>query len=348
MAIKTPYYLFDIKKFKKLIDEYKQIGDIFYPIKSNDDPLIIKMLINESCNFEVDSIEHIKLLVNEWKVHPNRLLYSYPILEQEDIILANELGIKKFVVDTEEEYQNICSVVENASFIVRLNSVNIIGTNLAISYNKWGMTIDGAKKLINKIYAEKHNVIGVSFYLFKEIVSSQSLKNMLHTISSEFRGYKLEYLNIGGGIAPSDIRKIYNELQDTQRAIGANNVIIEPGTPLLNPCIDMVVSVTAIRTINKHRFVFINAGIYRGLLDTIIKQRQFELFDNNKDENCEIIKTIVCGSSSDVSDYLGEYYLRSNLCVGDQLVIKECGAYSNVMQTYFYRKERIPMFCNSD
>ena len=345
--IRAPYYLFDQKKFKNLIMDYKNIGEIYYPIKSNDDPLIIEFLIQEGCCFEVDSIEHIKQLITVYHLDPIRILFSYPILEQDDIIQANKFGIKKFVVDTQEEYENICSIISSPSFIVRLNAVEVLGPNYSPPHNKWGMTIDNAKALIDQIRAKNQDVIGISFYLFKEIVSPQSLKNMLAAIRGEFYGYDLRFLNIGGGISPCDINKVNKDLCKTKEAIGASDVIIEPGTPLLNPCIDMIVSVTAIRYINGCRFIFINSGIYRGLIDTIIKQRHFDIQDEGVMQNSDFVKTIVCGASSDVSDCLGEYNLRSNLRVGDQLIIKECGAYSKVMQTCFCQKEHIPMILAS-
>lgn len=343
MAIKTPYYIFNKSRFREIIQEYKSIGEIFYPIKSNDEDLIINTLIDESCNFEVDSIEHIKLLINNYHVNPSKILYSYPILEYEDIIQANNLGIRKYVVDSNEEYENICSIVKTPRFFVRLNAVSILDPNFPDSQNKWGLPIKESKELIKRIRNDNHEVIGISFYLFKEIVSHKSLKNILKTIEIEFSDYSFKYLNIGGGISPLDISKVFDILLAAKKAIGATNVIVEPGTPLLNPCIDMVVSVTSIRNINGCRFVFINSGIYNGLIDIIIKQRHFIINDLKSEKSSDKINTIVCGSSSDVSDCLGEYKLRTNLRVGDQLIIKGCGAYSTVMQTNFYRKEPIPM-----
>jgi diaminopimelate decarboxylase len=138
-----------------------------------------------------------------------------------------------------------------------------------------------------------------------------------------------------------------NNLEKTKISIGAEKIIIEPGTHLLNPCIDMIVSITAIKKINDKKIIFINSGIYYGLIDVIIKKRVFiiEHFDKEKDKipspESENEKYLVFGSSSDVSDYLGEYELHKDLEVGNQLIIKECGAYSSVMQTGFYKKSKI-------
>lgn len=348
MKIKSPCYLFDKSEFKKAIQEYKTMGEVFYPVKSNDDDLIINTVIEESCCFEADSIEHIKLLINNYHVDSQKILYSYPIREKEDIIESNILGINNYVIDSESEYEKICEVVKEPNFYVRLNAVDILDNNYPAFQNKWGLSIENAKKLIQRIRVQNHKVIGISFYLFSEIVSFDSLKKMLNRIKVEFINYNIKYLNIGGGVFPSEINKLDKVLCDTKKAIGAKNIIIEPGTPLLNSCIDMVVSITAIRNINNHRFIFINSGIYNGLIDVIIKKRHFIIEDTILENKSNKIHTIVCGCSSDVSDCLGEYHLRANLSVGDQLIIKGCGAYSAVMQTNFYRKKPILMMIKDE
>jgi diaminopimelate decarboxylase len=105
----------------------------------------------------------------------------------------------------------------------------------------------------------------------------------------------------------------------------------------------MIVSVTAIKKINNTKIIFINAGIYNGLIDIIIKKRYFAIEDLSKTKETNVEETIVCGSSSDVSDYLGRHKIRTNLKIGDQLIIKETGAYSAVMQTIFCGKSKIEL-----
>lgn len=339
--IPTPYYLFDKERFTELLQAYQQMGDVYYPIKANDDDLIVNTVINLSCCFEVDSIEHIRSLVKVKEVEASRILYSYPIREEKDIIEAVQLGIKKFVVDSKDEYTLITKHLDDGAFFVRLNTVGILGSDLPPHRNKWGLSISKAKELIVRIRNDGNKVLGISFYLFEDIAKPKSLKGILEKICENFSGFHLEYLNIGGGFSVQRLTEVKKLLDKTKSAIGAKKIIIEPGKPLLDPCIDMVVSVMAIKKIGTSKLVFINAGIYSGLIDVVIKGRHFEICDLTVKNGDKKETTLVCGSSSDVSDFLGEYELRSDLAVRDQLLIRECGGYSTVMQTNFYGKNRI-------
>jgi len=132
-------------------------------------------------------------------------------------------------------------------------------------------------------------------------------------------------------------------LETVRTTVGAKHIVLEPGRYLLNPCIDMVVSVTSVRNINANRLVFINAGIYTGLLDAVVKGKKYQVDDERQTSTSKLARAYICGSSSDISDTLGEYKLRADLAGGDTLIIKECGAYSAVMQTHFCGKDQVKM-----
>jgi ornithine decarboxylase len=355
MKIITPYYKFDKSKFEAIVRAYQAIGEVYYPIKANDNELVVNVAMESSCSFEVDSIEHLKMLICKKGLNPDRLLYSYPIREVRDIKDAFKLNVRKYVVDSVEEYNKVVSIVKNALFFVRLNIADLLKFNLRSTQNKWGLSIDHAKDLIHKIRENGNDVIGISFYLFKEVVDSstpkdrlEKLEKTLRSLIDNFSGLDIQYLNIGGGISPDNVKNIENTLNRAKAAIGAKYAIIEPGSPLLDPCIDMVVSVIAIKRINGSNVVFINSGIYRGLIDVIIKGKRFDIFDFKNCDGKDQENTLVCGSSSDVIDFLGEYELRTDLKVGDRLIVKGCGAYSSVMQTGFYKKNSIKMIISED
>lgn len=343
MNIATPFYILNKSKLKKLINEYKSIGEVYYPIKANDNELVVDAIINLSCCFEVDSIEHMNTLILHKGVNPGNLLYSFPIRDTTDIETAYGLGVKKFVVDSDKEFETISSIASDAGFFVRLNVADILSLHLQPQQNKWGMEISQAKELINTIKKRGNRVLGVSFYLFSEIANLDAMCRVLNVISESFSGFGLEYLNIGGGFSAYKLISIKSNLVEAQKSIGAKKIIIEPGAPLLNACIDMVVSIIGIKRIQGKRVIFINSGIYYGLIDIVIKNRDYKIVEliDKKNESKE--STLICGSSSDVSDFLGEYELSSSLNVGDQLIIKNCGAYSAVMQTNFYKKKTIQM-----
>lgn len=342
MRIKTPYFIFDRKLFSAMIRDYANYGKIYFPIKANDHEMIISEINKNECAFEVDSIEHMNRLIH-YCVSPDRMCYSYPIREVADIKKALRLGVRLFVVDSFDEYEKIACLTTKASFIVRINVLSILKSKLRHEQNKWGLSIPEAITLISKIRTNNQYLAGVSFYITSEIQQEDAFEVVLNAIASQFPNIGVDFINIGGGISLDKLRSLAGCLDEVKRKVKARYIVLEPGRHLLNPCIDMVVSVTAVRNISANRLVFINAGIYSGLLDAAVKNKKYLVEDKLQESTSALAPTYICGSSSDISDTLGEYELRMNLAVGDSLIIKECGAYSAVMQTHFCRKDHVNM-----
>lgn len=341
--MQTPYYIFNEKKFQELILKYKHFGEVFYPIKANDNSLIIERIIREDCSFEVDSIEHIKLLIKKYKVHPDKIIYSFPLKKSYHIVTASKLGVTKFVVDCMEEYNNIHIHAKNAVYLLRINANSVVG-GLNSMQDKWGFSVSDIEEAYRTIIANKDKVLGISFYLSAEINNLENFVRVFNAIeASNIRN--IEVIDIGGGVSVEMLKKLDDKLLAFRQRVGFTHLYIEPGRNLLDPCIDFVVSVIARRPANDGKnFLFIDAGIYNGLLDVIIKKKHFDIVEEGV--NAKKSSFYVCGFSSDVSDLIGEYELNSDIKVGDKLTFKNCGAYSAVMSTRFYANKKVSMFLN--
>lgn len=328
--------------------EYQENGKIYFPIKANDDSLIISSIIEMDGCFEVDSREHIDLLLNVYNVCAEKLLYSYPIREIKDIKFALDKGVRLFVIDSVEEYEKIVSLSSEVKFVIRINVLQILNNTLSAAQDKWGLSLSEATELIKKMRTENIKVSGISFYITSEVEQENAFEIVLNTLISNFKETDIEFVNLGGGISLEKINDIKYLLSKIKLELKAKYIVFEPGRNLLNPCIELAVSVTAIRYSNGNRLVFINAGIYNGLIDAIVKRRKYNIVDKKQNNLSELCISYVCGSSSDISDNLGDYELRADLAVGDMLYIQECGAYSSVMHTHFYGKKHAPMIIKEE
>jgi diaminopimelate decarboxylase len=341
MRIKTPYYVFDRELFSGSVREYSKYGKVFFPVKANDHGLIISEILKENCGFEVDSIEHIEKLIRHG-ASAKDLSYSFPIREETDIRRALKKGVGLFVIDSVEEYQKITRVSSTANFVVRINVLDVLDGKLPPEQNKWGLSIREATNLISTIRHNKQNLAGISFYITSELDRDGAFEIVLDAIGSSFVNLGVDFVNIGGGISRDRLKTIAPRLETVKKSVGAKHIVIEPGRHLLDPCIDMIVSVVSIRQMAGNRLVFINSGIYSGLLDAVVKSRKYAVVDQRGSASA-FSSAYICGSSSDISDTLGVYDLRTNLAIGDTLIIKGCGAYSAVMQTHFCGKDHVHM-----
>lgn len=330
--MQTPYYIFNRKKFIDLLLQYKKTADVYYPIKANDNRYVIEAVIENDASFEVDSIQHIKKLIGFYNVNANKIIYSFPIKKKSDLLLAKSLGVVKYVVDSYEEYYKIKETIKKPQFIIRL-SANALVSGLDVFQDKWGFSPSQIPSVIKKIIQDGGELYGISFYLSSEINSYENFIKVLDYLKTIDLSL-FHMVDIGGGINIETLNRLSNKVNDIKALTHGRQIIVEPGKDLLDPCFEMRVSIMAIKeSFDGKNKIFIDAGIYNGLLDVIIKDKQFEIVDTKGDQHASYY---ICGCSSDVSDYIGLYSLSSTLQVGDELIIKGCGAYSAVMATNFY------------
>ena len=81
---------------------FSKFGQIYYPVKTNDHPSVIREVMDLEGNFEVDGYLHIKTLL-EMGVLPSRILYSIPVRKESHLIEAVSLGIDRFTIDSEQD-----------------------------------------------------------------------------------------------------------------------------------------------------------------------------------------------------------------------------------------------------
>jgi diaminopimelate decarboxylase len=199
------------------------------------------------------------------------------------------------------------------------------------------MSIKSAIKLARVIENDGNKFLGISFYLPRELYSPENFSSVLDSVTKAFRGRKLSVLDIGGGLDDSFSPDFQRKLEKIKRTLDVQLLTLEPGRNLLDPCIDMVVSVIGLCKRGGYLWAYVDAGIYSGLLDIKLIRKVFEistLADTKLSPN-KRYRYLICGPSSDSLDILGEYRFNVPLNVGDRLRIKNCGAYSFVMRTHF-------------
>ena len=331
-------YILDRKALICSAIRYSEYASLYYPLKSNNDPIVIKALDPYIAGYEVATFAHIKLLIKTHGIVPSRILYSSPIKSKRQIKEALKLGISRFVVDNLEQVKIICELSHTKiEFIVRLDVTDFINTDYIL---KWGASLNYSIKIIEYIKQQQQCFKGVSFYLPQEICNLENFQTMVELIDNYYSEYNFEVLDIGGGATHQMVAEICTTIK-YQLKMDNINIWIEPGRHLLDPNISMSVNIIDIRERGVNKLLFIDSGIYSGLLDAIIKGKKFKIIAEREMDAEELTALyMVCGDSPDIIDVLGEYELPMNLKVGDKLVILECGAYCSVLETNFCNKKR--------
>ncbi len=321
---------------------YSVNAQVYYPFKANTNRHVVEILDPLIAGYEVASIYHLIYLITKFKIEPQRILYSAPIKLNSQIKKALSLGVKNFVIDNIDELERIICVVGNyhLNIILRVDISNFI--NAQQSVFKWGASIKEILHMKEILTKSGYHYMGLSFYIPQEADSVNNFIAVIDGIVNTIGLHDCKVIDIGGGISSADVELMLTRIK-SKYELGEVRFIVEPGRHLLNPNIDLIVKIIDIREKQGQKLVFIDSGIYSGLMDSVIKNRRFKISYIKKTKRQLIEKVeqcLICGDSSDISDVLGIYDLPKNIRVGDELRISECGSYCSELNTDFCKNKR--------
>jgi ornithine decarboxylase len=329
----TPFLLLNRGRFAELFKHFTQFGKVYYPAKSNDHVDVLREVARLGGCFDVDGISHIRQLLS-LGVSPDRIQFGIPVKKQQDVEDALNLNIGRFVVDSISEYKKISRFGKKVGFLVRIAISDILDFS-DVSLRKWGMPLVNVADMRELIKQDGNEFLGISFYIPQELYTQTNFSKTLARITKVFEGDAFQVLDIGGGLDNSFSDDFRKDLASVKKTLNISDIVLEPGRNLLDPCIDMVVSVVGVCKREDQRWAYIDAGIYSGLLDAVIKKRTFEILTFSDTEQSAEYRYFVAGPTSDSLDFLGEYSFGTELNADDRLIIKNCGAYTYALRTKF-------------
>ena len=320
---------------------FNNLGNIYYPLKPNGDVEILNELIRMSkendinLGFLVTNISHLDRLL-KIGVETSNIGTINVLLDDSDIKYFYDQGVRYFTFHNLNQIANFSKYADlkSAKINVRLSIVEPFG-----SFSHLGASTEECKQMLTLLKSLGCIDYGISFYLQKEIIKTpNSLEFMLDYIVDNFQGFEMSFINIGGAKKPEEIDKI--KLDQTRETLGVKNHILEPARYLVGNAIDMETRIIETKQINNKPCIIIKNGIYAGLVDVLLYQKQFEYKLKTNDglitlessaNNTANYEFSMCGGSSDSGDRLGTYYIdekyKELLKPGTTLIIPNAGCY---------------------
>lgn len=317
-----PTYILKANTLRKNLLKFNEIfSAVYYPVKSNNNKMLLDFFNKNNSSFEVETIIHLQNLIDVG-VPPQKILFYSPFSNERDIDFAINYGIRFFVATNLKTIQILESKGIEYDFLVRLQEIVE-----SPSRKKFGAPESEIHTMLSHV--QNGHFCGVSFYLNAEINTIENLKKMIDYSGKILNSNKSskKIIDVGGGISLEKCRI----LESFFKSKSDYDLIIEPGKDMINPAIDLVTTVLAID--KDASVIYLNAGIYSGLLDSIVKKRVFQIEASKSTQ--KIVNYLISGPTADLSDVIG-YYDLPELEVGDNLIFKNCGAYSEVLCTSFY------------
>jgi ornithine decarboxylase len=325
--------------FAKVLPDTK----VFYAVKANPAPEILKLLAALGCCFDVASVTETQAALAAGAA-PDRISYGNTIKKETEIATAFGLGITLFAVDCEAEVEKVARAAPGSRVICRIHCDGS-GSEWPLS-RKFGCEPDYAADILE--LAHKRGLVphGVSFHVGSQQHNIEAWDRALASTAAVFRscaerGIALAMVNLGGGFPARYVRKT-PKLESYGKAIFRSlrkhfgnaipETIVEPGRGLVGNAgmIEAEVVLIAKRSPEDDvRWVYLDIGKFHGLAETIGESIRYPI-RTAKDRD-DTVPCIIAGPTCDSVDVLYEktpYPLPVSLAIGDKVLIEAAGAYT--------------------
>lgn len=346
----TPFLVLDLnllqKNYERLQKAFKNTV-IFYAVKANSNVSILETLKELGSCFDVASRGEIEKLLS-LNINASRMSFGNTIKREEDIAFAHKLGINYYSIDSEMEIEKVAKNAPGSRVYGRIQ-MSSVDSDWPLS-KKFGTDMDHAKKLM--VYAQEVGLIpyGISFHVGSQTYNKFRWKEAIMEVSDIFRdlidehNIHLQMVNLGGGIPIShtkpiptveEIGEIVNEsVENYLDFVPEIKVFIEPGRSMVGDIGTMVSSVLLRSRKQTEEWVFLDAGVFHGLMETIENFRYEVVVDGKEEEETKTFT--LAGPTCDSVDMIYQQIdLPVSVTYGDILYFKNTGAYTTEYGTYF-------------
>jgi len=317
---------------------------VHYAVKANPHPQLLAELAAVGCRFDVASPVEVRAALVAGATADD-LVYSNPVKRRDHVAEAAALGVRLFVVDSLDEVDKVAEAAPGSRVLCRLVTSGE-GSDWPLS-RKYGCSTYEAVEVLTLADQLGLEAAGVSFHVGSQqrdpeawagpIAASARVFELLRT-----RGISPTVLDLGGGFPASHEDgcqpvSSYGEAIDRhlRHSFGDDRpeTLVEPGRGIVGDAGTLVASVIAVVDRGGVRWVYLDAGVFTGLVETLDEAIRYPLVT---DVPGPTGPCVLSGPTCDSADVLYQdrmVPLPVTLCEGDEVRLLSSGAYTSCYST---------------
>ena len=332
MRKNTPYFLFNINKIRKNIENYKNRKfTLNYSVKSCLFNNLVKKTEDLLDGFTVSSIGDLKKVRKETK---KPIHFVSPLITDSELEVISCIGTSIAFNSLVQFYRLGKFLSSSIKTFIRINpEKSFIGNNRydpCKPYSQLGVPISYFVEHI------KTNFLKIKGIHFHNNCQSAYLQNFIETMNhiESCLGnylYQLQYINVGGGYLYSrEFINSINELGDKWNKKYGLALIIEPGFDISNSAGFLISSVVDLFKRQNKNVAVLNTTVNH-LPEVFEYGASPEVLNHYEKGHTYIL----CGCTCLAGDVFGKYSFKTPLKIGDLIVFKNVGSYSYVKMHTF-------------
>jgi len=229
-CVEEPFYVCDIGVVVSQFYLWKKLlprVELFYAVKCNPDPAIIKTLAKLGAKFDCASRNEINLVHQLTKElgmeRPPEIIFANPCKPRAHIIEAVCKGVRMVTFDNVEEVHKCAAISKKIQLVLRIVTDDTgarcrLSSKYGAPKSRWRVLLEAAKK-----YGLQ--VVGVSFHVgsgcrdaSRYDLALRDSKELFEMAEREY-GFKMHLLDIGGGF-PGETHSLWNPIDYIDSVVG--------------------------------------------------------------------------------------------------------------------------------
>jgi len=351
----TPIFVIDHEKIRQNYREFKQYMpnvQVYFAVKANSTPEIVKTLFDLGCSFDVASLPEFMIVYENIRGMPDaerqdwiwdKIIYANTIKPIETLRTLDQY--KPLVTfDNREELKKIREHAPHAGLVLRLRVPNT-GSMVELS-SKFGADPGEAVDLIAEAFGMDLVVEGLSFHVGSQCTNFENYMQALQLSANiideaETRlDRKIRILDIGGGFpvkyhpGVKSLKTLAKKLNNEIKRLFPSDIQIlaEPGRFLVANACTLVAKVVGKAVRDGKPCYYINDGVYHTYSGQIFDHCTYPVLPFKAGERRI---SAVFGPTCDSFDTITLSAELPDLEIGDLVFSENIGAYSIASSTYF-------------
>jgi ornithine decarboxylase len=323
---------------------------VFYAIKANPHPELLRLLVAEGSCFDVASIGEVRSCLAAG-ARPEDLSFGNTVKKQRDVAAAFALGVRRYAFDSPSELDKLIDSAPGSTAFCRI-LCDGLGAAWPLS-RKFGCAVELAADML-RTAARAGLTPGVSFHVGSQQFDPTAWDRALALVAdlrAELRadGIELGMVNLGGGLPGTYVEDVaptaaYGAAitDAVTRRLGPDvppEVVVEPGRFLVADAGVLraeVVTVGRKTAHDDHRWVYLDVGMFSGLAEVMDEAIRYRIVPVVAPADAATGPVVLAGPTCDSADILYQtvdYQLPEGLAPGDRLYLLSVGAYSTTYST---------------
>ena len=343
----TPFLVVNLNIVRRNYEALRSLypfAHIYYAVKANPATEVLTLLRDLGSCFDVASVYELDMILS-LGVSPDRISYGNTIKKARDIAYAYQKGVRLYTTDSEGDIRNLAQYAPGSRVACRILTEGGDTAEWPLS-RKFGCHPDLAISLIMLSKELGLNPCGVSFHVGSQQRDIGAWDSAISKVRYIFdylksQGLSLNLVNMGGGFPVKYISKtstpdVYAEeitrylKEDFEE--GLPEIILEPGRSLVaesGVLVTEVVLVSKKSNVGVDRWVYLDTGLFNGLIETIGESIKYPLWSDAKGKCSDVF--ILAGPTCDSQDIMYEKFrnaLPTDIKPGDRVYWLTTGAYT--------------------